>query len=245
VTKQTVIITGALTGIGRAAAEAFAKLGHNVVVAGRHQEPGEALADELRADGAEAEFVKTDVRYEEEVARLVDKTLARFGGLDVAINNAGIEGAMGPVAELDKANVLSVFETNVYGVLVSMKHEIRAMSAKSKGSIVNIGSVYGHKGFANGSVYVGSKYAIEGITKSAALEVARAGIRVNAIAPGTIETAMFRRVAGDAAESWPATFPIPRAGRPDEVAKLIAFIASDDANYMTGEVLTIDGGLSL
>jgi NAD(P)-dependent dehydrogenase (short-subunit alcohol dehydrogenase family) len=243
--KQTVLITGALTGIGRATAEAFAKDGANVVVAGRHQEPGEALAQELRGYDVEAEFIKTDIRYEDQVAHLVDRAVERFGGLDIAVNNAGVEGKLGPIAELDTDNFQAVFETNVFGALVSMKHEIRAMTARGKGSIINIGSVFGHKGIANGSIYAASKFAIEGITKTAALEVAKAGIRVNAIAPGTVETAMFRRVAGESADSWVSTFPIARPGRPEEIANLIVFIASDKAGYMTGEILTIDGGLSL
>jgi NAD(P)-dependent dehydrogenase (short-subunit alcohol dehydrogenase family) len=242
---QTVLITGALTGIGRATAEVFARGGANVVVSGRHQDQGDALAAELRGYGAQSEFVKTDVRYEDDVARLVDRAVELFGGIDVAVNNAGTEGKIGPLAEAEKEVFQSVFETNVWGTLLSMKHEIRVMSPKGKGSIVNIGSVYGHKGFAGGSVYVGSKFAVEGLTKSAAIEAAASGIRVNAIAPGTVETAMFRRVAGEAADGWLSTFPIPRAGRPEEIANLIAFVSSDKVAYMTGEILTIDGGLSL
>jgi NAD(P)-dependent dehydrogenase (short-subunit alcohol dehydrogenase family) len=172
-TECVVLITGALTGIGRATAFAFASEGAKLVVSGRHQDKGDELAAELRRTGAEAEFVKADVRHETDVANLVDKTVSRFGRLDVAVNNAGREG-LAPIGEITLEHYNEVFDTNVLGTPLSLKHEFRVMQAQRKGSIVNVSSVYGHIGFAGGgSVYVGSKFAIEGITKSAALEVAR------------------------------------------------------------------------
>ena len=177
----TVLITGALTGIGRATALAFAHEGARVVVSGRHDDEGQKLATELRKLGTEAEFHRTDVRREEEVKNLVDQTIARFGRLDIAVNNAGTEGTPGSAADVTTENYQAIFDTNVLGVLLSMKYEIRAMLPQGKGSIVNISSAYGKVGGPTAAVYVGSKHAVEGITKSAAIELAGTGVRVNIV----------------------------------------------------------------
>jgi NAD(P)-dependent dehydrogenase (short-subunit alcohol dehydrogenase family) len=182
-----VLITGALTGIGRASAVAFAKKGAKLVVAGRHDEAGKALVNELRSFGSEAEFVNADVRKEDEVRALVDKTVARFGCLDVAVNNAGTEGKRGRITEQTAESYAATFDTNVLGVVLSMKHEVRAMQAQGSGNVINISSTYGHEGAAGASIYVGAKHA-EGITKSVALELAKSGIRVkpSRLAPRTL-----------------------------------------------------------
>src|SRR6476646_10358707 len=175
-TTPVVLITGALTGIGRATALAFAQEGARIVVSGRRDQEGHALTQELRARGVEAEFVRADVRHEDDVRNLVDKTLARFGRLDVAVNNAGTEGKPGPVTEQTAESYAATFDTNVLGVLLSMKHELRVMLPQRHGSIVNVSSAYGSIGAARASVYVASKHAVEGMTKSAALEVAGTGV---------------------------------------------------------------------
>jgi NAD(P)-dependent dehydrogenase (short-subunit alcohol dehydrogenase family) len=170
-----VLITGALTGIGRAAALAFAKEGSRLVVSGRHEEVGQALVGELRALGAEAEIIRADVRREEDVRELVDRTVDRFGRLDAAVNNAGTEGHPGPVTEQSADSYAATFDTNVLGTLLSMKHELRVMQAQGSGSIINISSTYGHLGARGASVYSASKHAVEGLTKSAALEARHPG----------------------------------------------------------------------
>ncbi len=243
---QVVLITGGLTGIGRAAAVAFAKKGARVVVAGRRDEAGKALAKELRAFGSEAEFINTDVRQEDDVRNMVDETVARFGRLDVAVNNAGTEGAGGPITDQTAESFAATFETNVLGVILSMKHEVRAMQAQGSGSIINISSTYGHKGAAFASIYAGSKHAVEGITKSVALEVAKSGIRVNAVAPGPTDTGMLTRFTGTAEKraAMGSTVPLGRLGLAEEVADGIVFIALDEARFITGHVLIVDGGKS-
>jgi NAD(P)-dependent dehydrogenase (short-subunit alcohol dehydrogenase family) len=173
-TATVVLITGALTGIGRATALAFAQEGARIVVPGRRDEAGHALTQEFRSLGVEAEFIRADVRHEDEVRNLVDKTVARFGRLDVAVNNAGTEGKPGPVTEQTAESYAATFDTNVLGV----KHEMRVMQAQRSGSIVNLSSTMGHRGAPGASLYTASKHAVEGLTKSAALEGAASGIRV-------------------------------------------------------------------
>lgn len=243
---QVVLITGGLTGIGCAAAVAFAKKGAQVVVAGRRDEAGQALVKELRAFGSEAEFINADVRKEDDVRAMVDKTVARFGRLDVAVNNAGTEGDRGLITKQTSQSFAATFDTNVLGVVLSMKHEVRAMQAQGSGSIINISSTYGHEGAAGASIYVGAKHAVEGITKSVALEVAKSGIRVNAVAPGPTDTGMLSRFT-ETAENKAALagqVPLGRLGLAEEVADGIVFIASDEARFITGHVLNIDGGHS-
>jgi NAD(P)-dependent dehydrogenase (short-subunit alcohol dehydrogenase family) len=244
--KPVVLITGALSGIGRAAAVAFAKKGANVVVAGRRDDVGNALVEELRALDAEAEFINADVRKEDHVRDLVDKTVARFGRLDVAVNNAATEGQVGPIRDQTAETYAATFETNVLGVILSMKHQVRAMQAQGSGSIINISSTYGHQGAAGASVYVGSKHAVEGITKSVALEIVNSGIRVNCVAPGTTDTGMLTRFTGtpENKAALVANVPMERLGHPDEIADAIVFIASDKASYITGTILNVDGGLT-
>lgn len=239
-----VLITGALTGIGRATALAFAREGARLVVSGRHDDAGKALAYELRGLGAEAEFVQADVRHDADVQNLVDKTVERFGQLDVAVNNAGTEGQPGPLTEQTADSYAATFDTNVLGTVLSLKHEIRAMSKKGKGSIINLSSVLGSVGWGHASIYAASKHAVEGLTKSAALEVATSGIRVNAVAPGPVETDMLSRFTGNAENKAGliATIPVKRAARPEEVAAVIVFLASDKAPYITGQTIGVDGG---
>jgi NAD(P)-dependent dehydrogenase (short-subunit alcohol dehydrogenase family) len=198
---QVVLITGALTGIGRATAIAFAQDGARVVVSGRRDEEGQELAAELEGLGAEAIFVPTDVRNEDAVRELVDRTVARFGRLDAAINCAGTEGKPGLVTEQTAESYAATFDTNVLGTLLSMKHELRVMLAQRSGSIINVSSTYGHAGAAGASVYAASKHAVEGLTKSAALEAAASGVRVNIVSPGPIETGMLNRFTGSRAAS--------------------------------------------
>jgi NAD(P)-dependent dehydrogenase (short-subunit alcohol dehydrogenase family) len=239
-----VLITGALTGIGRATAFAFAKEGARLVVSGRRDEEGKKLADELRKMGAEAEFFRSDVRDEQDVSSLVNKTVERFGRLDVAVNNAGTEGVFAPVTEQTAESYAATFDTNVLGTLLSMKQELRVMLPQGSGSIVNVSSTFGHTGAAAGSIYAASKHAVEGLTKSAALEVAGSGVRVNVVAPGPIETGMLNRATGTAEgkAGLLATVPLKRAGRPEEVAQAIVFLASDKASFITGASYVVDGG---
>src|SRR5258707_2142016 len=196
--NQVVLITGGLTGIGRAAAVAFAKKGAKVVVAGRRDDAGQALVKELRSFASEAEFINADVRKEDNVRVMADQPVARFGRLDGAVNNAATEGAVGPITDQTAESFAATLETNVLGVVLSMKHEVRAMQAQGSGSIINISSTYGHRGAAYASIYVGAKHAVEGITKSVALELAKSGIRVNAVAPGPTDTGMLTRFTGTA-----------------------------------------------
>lgn len=242
--SASVLITGALTGIGRATALAFAREGARLTVSGRRDAAGQTLVEELRALGAEAEFVRADVRNEEEVSALINAAVKRFGRLDIAVNNAGVEGLLAPVTEQSRDNYTATFDTNVLGVLLSLKHELRVMQSQGAGSIVNISSVAGHVGMPGASVYVASKHAVEGLTKSAALEGAPFGVRVNAVAPGPIQTDMLDRFIGDedGKAQFLATLPIARAGKPEEIAQTIMFIAGDKAPFITGQSFSVDGG---
>jgi len=243
-TKPVVLITGALTGIGRATALAFAHEDAQVVVSGRSNQAGDALVGELRALGAQAEFIHADVRHEEEIKTLVDKTVERFGRLDVAVNNAGTEGRPGPVTEQSAESYAGTFDTNVLGTLLSMKHELLVMLPQHRGSIINVSSVLGRVGTPGASIYVASKHAVEGLTKAAALEVAGSGVRINAVAPGPIETGMLDRFTGggEGKARLTAGVPLKRVGLPEEIAQAVVFLASDKASFITGESLAVDGG---
>ena len=241
-----VLITGALTGIARATALAYAQKGAKIVASGRHDEAGNALVAELRAAGAQAEFIRADVRREEDVRGLVDKTVERFGRLDIAVNSAGTEGKPGPATEQSAESYAATFDTNVLGTVLSMKHELRVMQAQGSGSIVNISSSFGHEGGAGASIYAASKHAVEGLTKSVALEAGSFGVRVNAVAPGPIDTGMLDRfTGGEQGKAYLASLnPQKRIGQPDEVARAILFISSDEASFITGHILNVDGGKS-
>ena len=243
--QPVVLITGALTGIGRATAMAFAREGARLAISGRREAAGLALAAELRALGAQAEFIRADVRFEAEVRSLVELTVKRFGRIDVAVNNAGTEGQVGPIVEQSVESYEATFGTNVLGTLLSMKHEMRVMLSQRSGSIVNLSSMAGQVGIPGASVYAASKHAVEGLTKSAALEGAAAGVRVNAVAPGPIATEMLDRFVGgseQAKSGFLSTIPARRAGSPEEIAQTIVFLASDKAQYLTGQTIAVDGG---
>lgn len=242
--QPVILITGALTGIGRATAVAFAQSGARLVVSGRRATEGRALEQELRDLGADAHFIQADVRRDEEVASLVDQTVARFGRLDAAVNNAGTEGQPGAITNQTAESYTATFDTNVLGTLLSMKHELRVMSAQKSGSVVNVSSTYGHEGAAFASVYAGSKHAVEGMTKSAALEVASLGVRVNAVAPGPTDTGMLDRFTGtpENKAALAAKVPLGRIGKPEDVARAIVFLASDAASFVTGQIISVDGG---
>jgi NAD(P)-dependent dehydrogenase (short-subunit alcohol dehydrogenase family) len=243
--NTVVLITGALTGIGRATALGFARERARIVVSGRRDDAGQALLSELQAMGVEADYRRADVRQEDDVRRLIDDTVARFGRIDVAVNNAGVEGEMGPITEQSVENYRAVFDANVLGVLLSLKHEMRVMLKQGRGSIVNLSSVSGQIGFPSASVYVASKHAVEGLTKCAALEGAAAGVQVNSVAPGPVATEMFERFTGHNSEvkaGFLATIPARRSATPDEIAQTIIFLASGKAGYLTGQNIAVDGG---
>jgi NAD(P)-dependent dehydrogenase (short-subunit alcohol dehydrogenase family) len=218
--SPVVLITGALTGIGRAAGVIFAQEGARVVVSGCRDKQGQELVAELQGLGAEAIFVRSDARKDEDVRNLVDQTVKRFGRLDIAVNNAGTEGSPGLVTDQTAEGYAATFDTNVLGTLLSMKHELRVMLPQGSGSIVNVSSAYGSVGAAGASVYAASKHAVDGLTKSAALEVAGTGIRVNVVAPGTTDTGMLTRFTNTDQNkaALVSTVPVKRLAAPEEIA---------------------------
>jgi NAD(P)-dependent dehydrogenase (short-subunit alcohol dehydrogenase family) len=243
-TTPVILITGAFTGIGRATALAFGKEGAIVVISGRRRAEGEALEAELRGLGAKAAFVAADVRHEDDVRGLVDQTVARFGRLDVAVNNAGTEGQPGPLNAQTPESYAAMFDTNVLGTLLGLRHELRVMQPQGAGSIVNISSTMGERGAANLALYVASKHAVEGLTKSAALEAAAFSGRVNAVAPGPTDTAMLDRLTGspDKKAAFYAAVPLKRGAKPEEIADAVTFLGSPKASFITGQIIRVNGG---
>jgi NAD(P)-dependent dehydrogenase (short-subunit alcohol dehydrogenase family) len=239
---KTALVTGALTGIGRATAYALARQGAAVVVSGRNHDVGDALARDLRLLDAEAIFIAADVRHEDDMRALVDRTVASLGHLDIAVNCAGTEGKPGPVTDQTVEGYAAVFDTNVLGTLLGLKHQLRVMQAQGSGSIVNLSSTMGERGAANMSLYAASKHAVEGMTKCAALEAAAFGVRVNAVAPGPTETGMLDRLTGSPEKkaAFYAAVPLKRGGQPEEIADAILFVAS--ATYVTGQIIRVNGG---
>jgi len=243
---KIVLVTGGTSGIGRATALAFARAGAKIVIAGRRESEGQAVVSEIKSAGGKALFVRADVAHEAEVKALVDQTVATYGRLDVAFNNAGVEW-LGSLTEASEADYRRTFDTNVWSIITSLKYEVPAMLKNGGGSIINTSSIAGHLGFAGASIYVASKHAVEGLTKTAALEFAKQGIRVNAVAPAAIETAMVDRFVGaegDQRSGLASMHPIGRMGRVEEIAGAVLFLASDAASFITGESLKIDGGFT-
>jgi NAD(P)-dependent dehydrogenase (short-subunit alcohol dehydrogenase family) len=244
--NKVAVVTGGTSGIGKAAALALAKAGAKVVVAGRRENEGNAVVKAIEKGGGKAFFVKTDVSREADVKALVEKTMATFGRLDFAFNNAGVEGALNlPTDQQTEENYRNVFNINVLGTLLSMKHEIPAI-LKNGGAIVNTSSVVGQVGLPGYGVYTASKHAVNGLTRSAALEVAKQGVRVNAVAFGTIDTPMVDRFVGEAKTNNPQRdwlrnmHPVGRLGTVEEAAQ--AVVALLENPFITGSILTVDGG---
>jgi NAD(P)-dependent dehydrogenase (short-subunit alcohol dehydrogenase family) len=244
--NKVALVTGATSGIGRETAIAFARAGAKVVVSGRRETEGAAVVSEIKSSGGTAAFVRADVTQEVDILSLVEKTVATFGKLDIAFNNAGVEW-FGPLTDATVEDYRRIFDTNVWSVVASLKYEIPAMLKVGGGSIINTSSVAGHIGMAGVSLYIGAKHAVEGITKATALEYAKQGIRINAVAPAAIETAMVDRFVGtgiDQRNYLTSLHPIGRMGRAEEVAAAVLFLASDEASFITGESIKVDGGFT-
>ncbi|MFC3959482.1 glucose 1-dehydrogenase [Halovivax cerinus] len=243
------LISGASSGIGRATATRFAEEGASVVVADIDAEGGEETISRIANDGGEATFVETDVTDQDDVASAVETAVDAYGGLDVAFNNAGIEGEQVGFGDQSNDNWERVVGINLSGVFYAMREEIPAMlESGGGGSIVNTASIAGILGFPNLSPYVASKHGVVGLTRSAAVEFAADGIRVNAVLPGVIDTPMVQR-SGEAdpesTEQTVAAIPADRLGEPEEIASTVAWLGSDDAAYVTGQPITVDGGYSV
>ena len=245
--NKVVLITGASSGIGEAAAYAFAALGSKVVLGARRQSEGEAVAAKIRAEGGEAIFVQTDVLQESDIARLVATAVQSFGRLDVAFNNAGTEGEFSPLIEQSTDNYDFTMNTNVRSVLWSMRHQIPAMLANGGGAIINNASIVADIGFANAAVYTASKGAVVSMTRVAAVEYFKQGVRINTISPGVTFTLMSNRLIGDldTQNAFLATTPAGRAGHPAEIAAAVVFLASNAASYISGQTLNVDGGYTI
>jgi NAD(P)-dependent dehydrogenase (short-subunit alcohol dehydrogenase family) len=242
---KVAIVAGATSGTGRAAAIAYAREGAKVVVAGRRTKEGEETVRLVQAQGGEGIFVKTDVSKAVQVKELVERTLEKFGRLDIAFNNAGIEQVPLPYLEQEEKTFDQVVDINTKGVWLCMKYEIPAMLKTGGGSIVNTASVFGVIGVPGDEIYIASKHAVIGLTKSAAVEFGKQGIRVNAILPGVVDSDMFQRFSGGNPEilaQWTAKHPIGRIGKPEDMAEAAIWLSSSKASFVTGHSLIVDGG---
>ena len=246
--NQVTLVTGGTSGIGRATAIAFAREGARVVIAGRRIAEGNATADAIIGSGGEALFVRTDVAHETEVSALIARILERFGRLDIAFNNAAVECALCPLIDQTVENYQYVFDINVKGVLLSMKHEISAMLRTGGGAIVNTASIGGSIGFQNMSTYVASKHAVIGLSKTAALEYASKRIRVNTVSPGAVQTEMLDREFGsgesDNKKLLASYHPVGRIGTPEEIADAVLYLSAPGSSFVTGHDLIVDGGFT-
>ncbi|MEM1164783.1 MAG: glucose 1-dehydrogenase [Planctomycetota bacterium] len=247
-TGKSVLVTGATSGIGRTTAVAFAKEGASVAITGRRANLGAEVVKEIEAAGGKGLFIQGDIQDEAHIRDAVTKTVEAFGGLHIAINNAGVEIG-GPVTDATAEDIDRVLGINVKGVLLSMKHEIPAMlkaldGATTGAAIVNLSSVAGHVGMAGASIYIASKHAVIGATKTVAMEVAQQGIRVNAISPGGIETDMLDRFAGGNMDAMKAMHPMGRIGTTREIADAILWVSSDQSSFVTGQSILVDGGFT-
>lgn len=250
---KVVLITGGTSGIGRDTAVAFAKRGASVVVTGRREEEGKKTVDLVKQAGGKAAYFKADAAKEADAKAMVEFTVKTFGRLDVAFNNAGIEGDVGAnVIEQGEKNYRQVFDINVGGVLFAMKYEIPAMvkNGTAGGAIINTSSVAGSIGLGGMSVYVASKHAVNGLSKTAALETAKLGVRINTVSPAAIQTDMMDRFVGDAQanteqrQGLASMHPIGRVGQTREIAEAVVFLASSGASFITGTDLLVDGGFT-
>lgn len=244
---RSILVTGATSGIGRAAALAFASRGASVAVLGRSERAGEQTVERIHELGGSGIFVQADVTVDRQVREAVDRTVEAFGGLDCAVNSAGVEADGQALVEASPALFDRIMDVNVKGVWTSLQAEIRAMLDGGGGAIVNVASVGGTVGFPGASIYAASKHAVVGLTRAAALEYAARGIRVNAVAPGTVDTPMFSRFGGDdpdVRDQVTAMHPMGRIAKPDEIADAITWLCSTGSSFVTGHVLAVDGGFT-
>jgi NAD(P)-dependent dehydrogenase (short-subunit alcohol dehydrogenase family) len=243
--ERVVLVTGGASGIGRSAARLFAAGGARVLVTDVDTDGGEAAVDSITELGGEAQFLPVDVTDPDQVESMVAVAVERFGRLDIAFNNAGMSGTYAPLTDQTMVDWERVLAVNLTSIFSCLRAEIPAMLESGGGAIVNTASAAGLMGFANLPAYVASKHGVIGITKSVALEYARKGIRVNAVCPGTVRTAMFERFAGsdEAVESMGAMAPIGRIGESDEIAEAVVWLCSDGASFVTGHALAVDGGV--
>jgi NAD(P)-dependent dehydrogenase (short-subunit alcohol dehydrogenase family) len=244
---KVALVTGASSGIGRATAIELARRGAKVVASARRRAEIDALVAEIKNDGYEASAVVADINIEQDVIDLVAKTISIYGRIDVAFNNAGTEGEFTPFVEQSNETYDTIFNANVRGVFWSMKHEAKAMLAQGGGAIINNASMGGVIGFANAGLYIASKHAVLGLTKTASIELFKQGVRVNAVNPGIIDTPFQVRIwpSTEAKDAFAASTVPARAGRSEEIASVVAFLASDDASFVSGHGLLIDGGYSI
>lgn len=239
---KVAIVTGGASGIGKATAVAFANLGAKVVVA--DMQDGTATVELIKKAGSEGIFVKCDVSNETDVKAMVDKTIQTYGRLDFGINNAGVEGVQTTFQDLSEKDWDRTININLKGIWLCMKHEIPYILQQGKGAIVNTASIAGLVAFQNLAAYVSSKHGVVGLTKVAAMELAKTGVRVNAICPGVIKTPMVERALAspEIVNAYNAMIPMGRMGTPDEMAGTIVYLCSDAASYVTGHALVADGG---
>ena len=244
---KVALVTGGGSGIGRATALAFAREGAKVVIGNRNEKRGEETVAMIRKAGGEASFQRTDVLVTKDIEALVNHAVSKYGGLDFAFNNAGVEGDVAPTAEQTEENYDAVMDVNVKGVWLSMKYEIPRMLERGGGSIVNCSSVAGLIGFPNMAPYFASKHAVIGLTKVAALEYSAKGIQINAVNPAVIDTDMVDRIAagfGMKKDELVQFHPIGRLGRVEEIAEAVLWLCSKKSSFVTGHSLVVDGGFT-